>query len=108
MDTTLLNARILNVGEQMTPFQRAKFLGDQSVMNLLSEKDRNFLQKVREGRDAPKNIETNQRSKPAPQQEPFEEEPMKAHRFKKYVQYLKRGKFCSNIFLISVFLRHSF
>lgn len=72
----------------MTPFQRARFLGerDQSIMELLSEKDRKFLDNVKNAND-----QKGQQQKSSVTIEFFEEEPMKAHRFKKYVQYLKRG-----------------
>lgn len=82
----MFSFKIKEAGNKLTPFQRAKFLGnrDQSVMELLSEKDRKFLEKAKENKEKAekqKMVET----------EPFEEEPMKAHRFKKYVHYLKRG-----------------
>jgi hypothetical protein len=81
---------LLNAQEKMTPLQRALFLGirDSSVMGLLSEKDRKFLDSVKKNTSNRDSQRTNNKSS----QEIFEEEPLKAHRFKNFVHYLKRGK----------------
>ncbi|KAI1731848.1 g-patch domain-containing protein [Ditylenchus destructor] len=82
-----LSQKVLNLGEKMSPFERARFLGDRdhSVLDLLSEKDRQFLQTVKDEKQ--KVLDKKKQS----ESEPFEEEPLKAHRFKKFVSYLKRG-----------------
>uniref|UniRef100_A0A183CD86 G-patch domain-containing protein n=1 Tax=Globodera pallida TaxID=36090 RepID=A0A183CD86_GLOPA len=81
--------------ERLTPFQRAKILGenDHSVMEMLSSDDRERL-KFRRAKETEKKgggggggrVGARER-----ESDPFEEEPMKAHRFKQYVSYLKRG-----------------
>lgn len=75
----------------MTPLQLALFLGfkDNKVMDLLSDKDREFLKAVKQETDSREKYSRDSREKT--NYEPFEEEPIKAHRFKKFVHYLKRG-----------------
>lgn len=87
-----LTEKVLKVGENLTPFERARFLGDRanSVMELLSEKDRKFLKQIQENKNQKiGNIKQNKLKNET--FEPFEEEPMKNHRFKQFVLYLKRG-----------------
>ncbi|KAL3092353.1 hypothetical protein niasHS_007562 [Heterodera schachtii] len=76
--------------ERLTPFQRAKILGesDHSVMEILSSEDRQRLKQ--RGRESETKRDSKKRGGER-ETEPFEEEPMKAHRFKQYVSYLKRG-----------------
>lgn len=75
---------VLKISKQLTPFQRAKLLGerDHSVMELLSTVERDKCRQMQMRKE-----EQQKRN----EAEPFEEEPMKAHRFKQYVGYLKRG-----------------
>ena len=58
-------------------------------MDLLSDKDREFLKAVKQETDSREKYSRDSREKT--NYEPFEEEPIKAHRFKKFVHYLKRG-----------------
>ena len=82
---------LLKASERLTPFQRAKLLGerDHSVLEMLSSADREKLRQLTGGKGSEK--ADNQRRQRNEAAEPFEEEPMKAHRFKKFVAYLKRG-----------------
>lgn len=95
MNISNLSDKILKVRENLTPFERARFLGDRtnSVMELLNEKDRKFLKQIQEKKNQ-KVENTKQKTKDI--SERFEEEPMKNYRFKQYVLYLKRG--CNNYY----------
>ena len=94
---------IRKLGHKMTALQRAQFLGerDVSVMEMLSSKDRERLKRGGSRWDKkPETVNTSAAaSTSGAQGDPFEEEPMKSHRFKQYVQYLRRGIcVCENIF----------
>lgn len=91
MDVKHMPVKLLEASQKLTPFQRAVFLGDRStsVLELLSDRDRERL-KAQERPAAAERSE--QEASRAGDVMPFEEEPMKAHRFKQYVHYLKRGK----------------
>lgn len=90
----------------LNPLQKAVFLGDRSgsVMQLLSEADRSKLALITKKAEVETKfakvsvlllfpIETFFQPEPKKraEPEPFEEEPLKAHRYKKYVHYLKSG-----------------
>lgn len=87
-----LPENVAKISERLTPFQRAKLLGerDHSVMEMLSSADREKLR----GRERRAESERERKGGRGGTSiaEPFEEEPMKAHRFKQFVNYLKRGK----------------
>ncbi|CAK5073786.1 unnamed protein product [Meloidogyne enterolobii] len=94
---------IAKIGNQLTPFQRAKLLGerDHSVMEMLSNEQRaklkinNFVisdgSKNDNREHHSKHIHDRHRMHHGLTAQPFEEEPLKAHRFRQYVSYLKRG-----------------
>uniref|UniRef100_A0A914M243 G-patch domain-containing protein n=2 Tax=Meloidogyne incognita group TaxID=654580 RepID=A0A914M243_MELIC len=94
---------VAKLGYQLTPVQRAKLLGgrDHSVMEMLSNEQRAKL-KINNFAisDDSKNDNREHHSKHTNDRhrmhhgltaQPFEEEPLKAHRFRQYVNYLKRG-----------------
>uniref|UniRef100_A0A1I8BHG1 G-patch domain-containing protein n=1 Tax=Meloidogyne hapla TaxID=6305 RepID=A0A1I8BHG1_MELHA len=95
---------VMKVSNQLTPFQRAKLLGerDHSVMEMLSNEQRaklktnNFVvsdgsrSENRENHSKHAHHDRNRMHHGSTAQ-PFEEEPLKAHRFRQYVSYLKRG-----------------
>uniref|UniRef100_A0A915MSQ9 G-patch domain-containing protein n=1 Tax=Meloidogyne javanica TaxID=6303 RepID=A0A915MSQ9_MELJA len=94
---------VAKISNQLTPFQRAKLLGerDHSVMEMLSNEQRAKL-KINNFAisDGSKNDNREHHSKHTNDRhrmhhgltaQPFEEEPLKAHRFRQYVNYLKRG-----------------
>ncbi|KAI6180796.1 G-patch domain-containing protein [Aphelenchoides besseyi] len=80
--------------KRLSPLERALFLGDRSgsVMELLSDSDRKKLELIsRKSERKTEKPEDKPKEKVVAEPEPFEEEPMKAHRFKKFVHYLKSG-----------------
>lgn len=98
-------AGINSANSVITPFVRARFLGerDGSIMELLSDRDRQFLTDVRKTNELRRlevtdsdvdKEKSKERRKPMESKklsEMFEEEPMKNHRFQQYVHYLRRG-----------------
>jgi hypothetical protein len=86
---------IRQLGKRMTVFERAQFLGerDTSILEFMSDKDRERLFKRRgvtrwDKKPADMKAQASTRSFEG---DPFEEEPLKSHRFKQYVNYLRRG-----------------
>uniref|UniRef100_A0A1I7SVN1 Uncharacterized protein n=1 Tax=Bursaphelenchus xylophilus TaxID=6326 RepID=A0A1I7SVN1_BURXY len=79
--------------QSLNPLQKAVFLGDRSgsVLELLSSADREKLKLLTKKAEIETKIVRKEAAKRRPEPEPFEEEPMKAHRFKKFVHYLKSG-----------------
>uniref|UniRef100_A0A0N5A8B8 G-patch domain-containing protein n=1 Tax=Syphacia muris TaxID=451379 RepID=A0A0N5A8B8_9BILA len=84
-DIHIMPDSIKKFGDNMTQFQRAKYLGEvdkNSIMELIRDEDR---KKLKSRWDVPKvdKVDIDENS--------FEDEPMKQARFRQYVAYLKRG-----------------
>jgi hypothetical protein len=88
-----LSENLAKAADRLTPFQRAKLLGEQdhSVMEMLSTAEREKLKQIRQRKDGERRRDEGRIRGRQNEAEYFEEEPMKAHRFKQYVAYLKRG-----------------
>ncbi|KAI6242165.1 G-patch domain-containing protein [Aphelenchoides fujianensis] len=85
---------VLHAIKHLSPLEKAVFLGDRSrsVMELLSTSDRKKLELLTlKAEKKPEEKAEREKPQKIAEAEPFEEEPLKAHRFKQYVHYLKSG-----------------
>ncbi|CAD5213196.1 unnamed protein product [Bursaphelenchus okinawaensis] len=85
-------SEITTAFQNLNPLQKAVFLGDRSgsVLELLSSSDREKLKLLTKKSEIETKFKKPEKEKRV-ELVPFEEEPMKAHRFKKFVHYLKSG-----------------
>lgn len=99
-----LSDKMSKARENLTPFERARFFEDHSnsVMELLNEKDRKFLQQIQEKKN--QKIENLKQNNKNDISQRFEEEPLKNHRFNQYILYLKRGIIIKLFLIIFFFL----